>query len=135
MAQLSAALGVMLDRRPGHRQKVLLQLSCPPGVKQSSPFAEIGLRGPVHGDMGTHMKTTIEISDPLLREARALAAEQGQTLRQVVEAGLRQVVAARRKTTKAFRLRDASVGGKGLRKGLHYDDWGKILDLAYGDRG
>ena len=85
--------------------------------------------------MGTHMKTTIEISDPLLREARALAAQQGQTLRQVVEAGLRQVLAARKGSKKPFRLRDASVGGKGLRHGLRYDDWGKLLDLAYGDRG
>lgn len=85
--------------------------------------------------MGTHMKTTIEISDPLLREARALAAARGQTLREVVEAGLRQVITARRQGKKPFRLRDASVGGKGLRKGLRDDDWGKILDLAYGDRG
>ncbi|MBI4518801.1 MAG: type II toxin-antitoxin system VapB family antitoxin [Deltaproteobacteria bacterium] len=85
--------------------------------------------------MGTHMKTTIEISDPLLREARALAARQGQTLRQVVEAGLRQVVGAHKGRKQSFRLRDASVGGKGLRDGLHYDDWGKILDIAYGNRG
>jgi len=85
--------------------------------------------------MGTHMKTTIEISDPLLREARALAAAEGQTLREVVEAGLRQVLTARKAKRKAFRLRDASVAGKGLRKGLRYDDWGRILDLAYGDRG
>jgi hypothetical protein len=91
------------------------------------------LRLPFDNDTGTDMKTTIEISDLLLREARALAAEQGQTLRQVVEAGLRQVVTARKATAKAFRLRDASVGGKGLRKGLRYDDWGKIL--GYGDRG
>ena len=81
------------------------------------------------------MKTTIEISDPLLREARALAAEQGQTLRQLVEAGLRQVVAARKGRKKVFRLRDASVAGKGLRQGLRYDDWAQILDRAYGDRG
>jgi non-ribosomal peptide synthetase component F len=83
--------------------------------------------------MGTHMKTTIEISDPLLRAARTVAAEQGQTLRQVVEAGLRQVVAARQRKQKTFRLRDTSVNGRGLRKGLSYDDWGKILDRAYGD--
>jgi len=34
-----------------------------------------------------------------------------------------------------FRLRDASVGGKGLREGLSYDDWGAILDLGYDQRG
>ncbi|HVM96025.1 MAG TPA: hypothetical protein VMT89_06535 [Candidatus Acidoferrales bacterium] len=80
------------------------------------------------------MKTTIEISDPLLREVRAVAAEEGQTLRQLVETGLRHVVNNRKGRRKAFRLRDTSVGGRGLRKGLRYDDWGKILDLAYGNR-
>ena len=93
------------------------------------------MRVAISYDMGTHMKTTIEISEPLLREARAFAAEQGQTLRQLVEAGLRQVLVARKRRKKAFRLRDASVGGKGLHKGLRYDDWGKILELGYGDRG
>lgn len=86
-------------------------------------------------DMGTHMKTTIEISDPLLRDARAIATQQGQTLRQLIEEGLRQVVAARKGQKQAFRLRDTSVGGKGLRAGLRYDEWGAILDLSYGDRG
>lgn len=80
------------------------------------------------------MKTTVEISDPLLREARALAAKEGQTLREAIEAGLRQWVAARRAPKKPFRLRDASVGGHGLRAGLHYDDWATVLDISYGDR-
>ena len=85
--------------------------------------------------MGTHMKTTIEISDGLMEEARRLAADEGHTLRQVFEAGLRTLIAGRKRSRKRFRLRDASVGGKGLRSGLGYDDWGKILDVAYGDRG
>ena len=38
------------------------------------------------------MKTTIEISDPLLREARKLAEREGVTLRALVERGLRRVV-------------------------------------------
>jgi hypothetical protein len=42
------------------------------------------------------MKTTIEISDRLLREARDLAASEGITLRVVVERGLRRVVEKRR---------------------------------------
>ena len=39
------------------------------------------------------MKTTIEISDPLLREVRQLAAREGVTLRTLVERGLHRVVA------------------------------------------
>lgn len=85
--------------------------------------------------MGAHMKTTIEISDSLLRAARALGAAEGKTLREVVEAGLRHLLAARKTGREPFRLRDGSVGGKGLQKGLSYDDWGKVLDLSYGDRG
>jgi hypothetical protein len=38
--------------------------------------------------MGAHMKTTIEISDALLSEARRLAEKQGTTMRRLVEEGL-----------------------------------------------
>jgi hypothetical protein len=79
------------------------------------------------------MKTSIEISDPLMRRARALAARDGRTLRDLVEAGLRLVIAADDRG-KAFRLRDASVGGHGLRQGLSYDDWGKLLEVSYEGR-
>ena len=85
--------------------------------------------------MGPHMKTTIEISDPLFREARAVAARRRQTLRQLVETGLRKVIDEDKRPRKSFRLRDASVGGTGLREGLSYDDWGAVLDLGYGQRG
>lgn len=83
--------------------------------------------------MSTHMKTTVEISDALLSEVRSLADRDGQTLRQAVEAGLRQWVAAR-KGGGRFALQDASVDGKGLRSGLDYDQWGRVLELAYGER-
>jgi hypothetical protein len=36
------------------------------------------------------MKTTVEISDSLLREARKLAARKGVALRTLIESGLRQ---------------------------------------------
>ena len=42
--------------------------------------------------MGTHMKTTVEISDALLEEARKVAARRNVTLRTLIEEGLRQVV-------------------------------------------
>jgi hypothetical protein len=79
------------------------------------------------------MKTSIEISNPLLKRARAIAARDGRTLRDLVEAGLRLLVEQDEKAV-AFRLRDASVGGRGLKQGLSYDDWGKVLEMAYEGR-
>jgi hypothetical protein len=83
--------------------------------------------------MGT-MKTTIEIADPLLREARKLAAREGLTLRALVERGLHRVVADA-ESAPAFRLRRASFKGKGLRPELHDASWDKLRDLVYQDRG
>ena len=80
------------------------------------------------------MKTTVEIADPLLHQARALAAREGVTLRTVIERGLRQVVVeAERKP--AFKLRDASFQGRGLRPELRNADWDRLRDLAYDGRG
>ncbi len=86
--------------------------------------------------MGTHIvKTTIEISDPLLRAARALARRRHTTLREIVEAGLRRMVEEERGASAAFELRDASVGGRGLSPGLDYGEWARILERAYDERG
>lgn len=80
------------------------------------------------------MKTTIEISDPLLREARKLAAREGITLRTLVERGLRRVVDERKPGT-SFKLRRASFKGRGLRADLHEASWNELRDLAYEGRG
>jgi hypothetical protein len=80
------------------------------------------------------MKTTIEISDPLLREARKLAQREGVTLRSLVEQGLRRVV-AETKPGAQFRLRKASFKGHGLQADLRDASWRKLRDLAYEGRG
>jgi len=80
------------------------------------------------------MKTTIEISDSLLRDARKLAAREGTTLRALVERGLRQIVIGTKRSP-AFRLRKASFGGRGLRPELRDAEWERLRDLAYGDQG
>jgi hypothetical protein len=78
------------------------------------------------------MKTTIEISDPLLREARDLAAREGVTLRTLVERGLRRVVSDI-PTGKRFQLRRASFKGQGLQDGMA--SWGAVRDASYEGRG
>ena len=59
------------------------------------------------------MKTTIEISDPLLREARKLAEREGVTLRALVERGLNRVI-CETKHAAPFKLRRAEFKGEGM---------------------
>lgn len=80
------------------------------------------------------MKTTVEISDPVLAEAKKAARREGSTLRALMEEGLRLALDRREKESR-FRLRDASVGGKGLRPELRGASWDEIRDLAYRGRG
>jgi len=84
--------------------------------------------------MGPHMKTTVEISDALLQEARKLAARDGLTLRQLVEQGLQQVLEERNRPA-TFKLRDASFEGTGLSKEAEQLSWDEIRALAYTGRG
>jgi hypothetical protein len=79
------------------------------------------------------MKTTLEISDPLLREARKIAVRDNTTLRALVEQGLRQVVSEKKKD-KPFRLRDASFKGNGLHPDVANLSWDEIRDLVYEGR-
>ena len=80
------------------------------------------------------MKTTLEISDPLLRAARKTAAREGITLRALIEHGLRLAIAEKHKRS-AFKLRDASVDGNGLRTELGDASWNRLRDLAHEGRG
>jgi hypothetical protein len=81
------------------------------------------------------MKTTIDISTPLLQAAKELAAREHTTLRALVEEGLRKVVEERERSDAAFELRDASVGGNGIRPGIDEGDWATLRSLAYEGRG
>jgi hypothetical protein len=80
------------------------------------------------------MKTTIEISDPLLREVRKLAARERVTLRTLVERGLRRVVADAAPRA-PFKLRRASFRGRGLQADLRDASWERLRDMAYEGRG
>ena len=80
------------------------------------------------------MKTTVEISDPLLREVRKLAARQGVTLRTLIERGLRRVISDAN-PAKPFKLRRASFKGKGLQPEFQGVSWDRLRDAAYQDHG
>ena len=80
------------------------------------------------------MKTTIEIADGLARKAKAHAAKKNVTLRSLIERGLRMALRADSQRAR-FKLRDASVGGRGLQPSYRGADWPRIRDTIYKDRG
>jgi hypothetical protein len=80
------------------------------------------------------VKTTIEIADTLLEEARRVAAREETTLRELLEEGLRRAL-NERKERKSFRLRRASFKGRGLRPEVAEGSWQRLRDHAYEGRG
>jgi hypothetical protein len=84
--------------------------------------------------MVSSMKTTVDIPEPLLEQARKVAAQRSTTLRELVAAGLRHVIREQRRGGK-FELRDARVEGNGLREEFRAAGWDRIRDAAYEGRG
>lgn len=81
------------------------------------------------------MKTTLEIQDSLLDQVRKIAARDGETLRSLVEQGLRKVVAERTAKAKPFKLRDGSVGTPGVQSEYETLSWEEKRALMYEGRG
>ena len=81
------------------------------------------------------MKTTLDIADPLFEEAKRIAQRDGETLRSLVEQGLRKVLAERSRRPKPFKLRDCAVGTPGAGSLYESLSWEEKRELMYGDRG
>jgi hypothetical protein len=79
------------------------------------------------------MKTTVELPDGLVREAKRMALRERTTVRALIERGLRNVVSGRQPT--GFTLRAAAFRGDGLVAGRSLRDWEAIRDLSYSERG
>jgi hypothetical protein len=84
--------------------------------------------------MVSNMKTTVEIPDILLEEARRLAALEQTTLKSLVAEGLRRIIAERQKK-ETFKLRKVTFRGQGLQPHLAGASWEEIRDQAYEGRG
>jgi len=80
------------------------------------------------------MKTTIDIADPLLRRAKALAARRNTTLKAIVEDALRDALRGQGRQS-PLQVETHTFRGRGLQPGLSWDDWGTLRDLAYEGRG
>ena len=81
------------------------------------------------------MKTTIDIAEPLLRQAKQLAASRKTTLRAVVEQALREAISRERERPCGAVVRTHTFEGRGLQPGLSWDDWSALRDLSYEGRG
>ncbi len=82
--------------------------------------------------MGTHMKTTVEIADPLFAEAKAEAQRRGVTVRALIEDGLRRVIAE--PTTTRYTLPDLSYGTGGPTEAWLGATWEEKLEVIYEGR-
>jgi hypothetical protein len=80
------------------------------------------------------MKTTIEISDPLLEVARQVASQEKTTVRALVEEGLRKVIEERKQGV-GFKLRRATFKGQGLQPQVAGASWEQLRELIYQGRG
>jgi hypothetical protein len=80
--------------------------------------------------MGSPMKTTVELSDALLDEARKVAAREGITVRTLIEQGLRHALGQRRQQRR-FQLRKATFKGRGLSATARGASWEQIRELSY----
>lgn len=83
----------------------------------------------------SNMKTTIDVADALLEEARQVAARDRTTLRELVQEGLRRVLEERRPRRQTFRLRTIEPVGGGFQPECADGDWQRIRDMIYEGRG
>ena len=83
----------------------------------------------------THMKTTIEIADPILEQAKRVASRETSTLRSLVEEGLRLALARRQIAPSPFRMKPLRTQGGGLRPEFEGAGWEKILDAISPESG
>ncbi len=74
------------------------------------------------------MRTTVDLPDDLLSEARARAAREGRSLSEVVGDAVRSAF-ARATTAERQPVELPTFGGGGLQPGIDLDDSAALLDL------
>jgi hypothetical protein len=80
------------------------------------------------------MQTTLRMDDELLRKAKAVAAEEGESLTAFIEGALRQRLEAREHAADARRPPiPVASGSGGLLPGVDLDDSASLLDIMEGN--
>lgn len=80
------------------------------------------------------MKTTVDIPQSLLNEAKKLAANHRTTVKALVEEGLRHVISEHQRSG-GFRLRRSTFKGEGLQPGMEGASWEGLREQIYEGRG
>jgi hypothetical protein len=81
-----------------------------------------------------HMRTTLDLPDPLFQQAKKLARERKVPFRAIVAEALRALL-GQAKTSPKYKLPNGAFKGDGLVDDLADTDWERIRDLAYEGRG
>jgi hypothetical protein len=74
------------------------------------------------------MRTTLQLDDALMQDAKRAALESGRTLTAVVEDALRQALSRRRESPSRQPVKFTTFGGNGLLPGVDLDDSAGLLD-------
>jgi hypothetical protein len=77
------------------------------------------------------MRTTVDINEELLREAKKRAAEEGRPLRAIIEDALRAMIQASPSGQKRFQLQWRTEKGR-LQPGVRIEDRQSLFDLMEG---
>jgi hypothetical protein len=85
--------------------------------------------------MVVRVKTTVDIAEAMLREAKLIAAREGTTLKALIDEGLRHVIDERAQQKTGFRLRDVRYGDSVGAPGIDPNDWMSIKHLVRGAGG
>ena len=81
-------------------------------------------------NMLSHMRTTLDLPDPLFHQAKKLAKRRKIPFRALVAEALRKLV-REDEPASAFKLKDLSLGKGGLVDGVSWSNWEQVRDLAY----
>ncbi len=78
------------------------------------------------------MKTTVEITDSLFRDAKQYAARHGIPMREVFERGLQMMMKGAPPSRRRFRLKTVTTKGDGLAVD---GDWNNVRSMIYKGHG
>lgn len=81
------------------------------------------------------MKTTIDIANSLLDQAKQYGSKNKLTLKELVELSLKQYLDSAKKNGSSYSLPDRSFGEGGYQPGIEEGNWESLRAIIYQGRG